>query len=140
MISVLIDGEEVVLKKNSLNISSKIEQRETCSFVVVDTEGQQRFYKGQPVTVKFNDTTQFVGIVLSSEITETTQAGDRWHQIRSAGHHYAADKRLATKVYENELAGDIVRDLYNSYLKEEGIRIGTRWYVYEGMTWKEVIE
>ena len=123
MITAKIDGQEVTLAKNTLNISGKIEQRETCSFRVVDTTGM-RFYKGQPVSVFIDDKPEFLGTLLSSNIVETTQAGDRWHQIRATGHHYSADKRLAVKAYEEETAGAIVKDLLSSYLVEEGI-LGT---------------
>lgn len=120
-IIVTINGEPVMLKPDSLNISSKIEQRQTCSFNVVDTTGTIHFYKGQPVLVTFNGVVQFTGVILSSSICGVSQSGDRWHNIKSTGHHYAVDKRLAAKVYEKETARTIVLDLWSSYLQEEGI-------------------
>ena len=45
-------------------------------------------------------------------------------QIRATDMHYAADKRLAAKAYQNEAVDDIVTDLYTEYLLDEGIGIG----------------
>lgn len=120
-IVITIDGEQVMLKPDTLNISSRIEQRQTCSFNIVDITGTKQFYKGQPVVVTIDAVVKFIGVVLSSNIIAATQAGDRFHSIRATGHHYAADKRLAAKVYENETAGNIVLNLWSSYLQEEGI-------------------
>ncbi len=140
MIKVYIDAEEVTLKPNTLNISGKIEERETCSFNIVDMGENRRFYKGQQVTIEQDDVVRFTGTLLSSNIVEATKQGDRWHQIRATGHHYAAGKRLAAKVYEETRAGDIVRDLVDSYLADEGIMGGYTWRFYEGQTWNEVVE
>ena len=126
-IAIKIDGQAVLLGKNTLNISARIEQRETCSFQVVDVGGTQQFYKGQPVVVRLNSVVKFYGTLTSANITNTTPQGDRWHMIKATGHHYAADKRLAAKVYEDEYPGEIVMDLWESYLLEEGVEAATVW-------------
>ena len=138
MITVKIDGTPITLKKNTLNISGRIEQRETAAFALVDTTNTARYYKGQQVVIEKDDVTMFTGTILSSAIAEAMANGFAIHQIRATGHHYAADKRLATKVYTNELAGDIVRDLLTSYLTAEGISSEPAWKDFEGLTWGDI--
>lgn len=48
---IKVNNQIVDISKNSLNISDAIEERTTCSFTVVDTEGEYSFRKGHPVEV-----------------------------------------------------------------------------------------
>lgn len=45
-------------------------------------------------------------------------------QIQATDMHYAADKRLAAKAYQQTAVEDIVVDLYTDYLEPEGIGLG----------------
>ena len=40
----------------------------------------------------------------------------RYNGIPLVDHHQLADRRLVAEVYENELAGDIVKDIITKYL------------------------
>ena len=138
MIKVYIDSQKVKFVNNSLNISNAIESRATCQFRVFDDTGTEEYTKGQPIEIYDDDELKFSGVVLRSTITRASPKGDRFHNIKASNYHYASDKRLATKVYQNEKTNDIVTDLWDSYLKDEGVKISELWQDYQEQEWGEL--
>lgn len=48
----------------------------------------------------------------------------RLHSIEAVDHHYLADKRIAAITYTSKTVKEIVTDLHNRYLKDEGVILG----------------
>src|SRR5690625_1871786 len=119
---IKVNGEEVKILKNSLNISDVLEERSTCSFTVIDEGGRNHYKKGQPVEIVENGYLIFAGVIDTPREQKVTPGGDLYHDITAADWHYLADKRIVARAYENTTAGDIVRDLVESYLGEEGVK------------------
>src|SRR5690606_17365808 len=101
------------------------------SFGVVDPLGTMQFKKGQPVEIYEENehgepgTLVFGGVIDRPVSRYLSLAGNgKIHQISCADQHYIADKRIVAKLYREELAGDIVKDLINSYLIDEGVTAG----------------
>jgi len=67
----------------------------------------------------------FSGVIDTVEGVEWFADGPLFYDIECIDWHYAADKRLVAKAYEDEYAGDIVIDLWENYLKGEDILIAT---------------
>lgn len=123
---VTISDEIVTILNSTLNIDDAIEERSTCSFTVRDLEGTKHFWKGQPVIITDDDGIRvFAGVVDSVEEVKRGPSTLKFHTIYCVDWHYLADKRIAAKTYENTPAGDIVQDLIDSYLADEGV-MGTR--------------
>ncbi len=66
----------------------------------------------------------FSGVIERAEGAYYTKDGILFFEIECVDWHYAADKRLAAKSYSEQYAGDIIIDLWESYLKDEGIVAG----------------
>ncbi len=123
---VTISGNIVSILNRTLNIDDAIEERSTCSFTVIDIEGTKHFRKGQPVIITDDDGIRVFAGVIDSVTEEKPGSGNLlYHRVQCVDWHYLADKRIAAKTHENTLAGDIVQDLIDSYLREEGV-MGTR--------------
>jgi len=66
----------------------------------------------------------FAGYVEEAELEEPASRV-RFHNITAVDHHYLADKRLAAITYTGQTVNQIVVDLHNRYLRDEGILLGT---------------
>jgi hypothetical protein len=115
-----IGGNSVTVQKNSLNICDRLNERTTCSFVVIEPTFE--IARGMDVVVVQNGTIIFKGKVFkpkaSGEIT-------KYVTVSCVDYSVMADKRIIAEAYENELAGDIVRDFITKYFADEGITEGT---------------
>lgn len=109
----------VVVQKNSLSYNDKLNERTTCSFVVVDPVFE--IDVGMEVSVEEDSVTIFAGSVDS-----VAEQGDRVNYVSVACVDFSQliDKRVIANSYEDELAGDIVRDFLTTVFGEEGITAG----------------
>lgn len=109
----------------SLSVSAPLGQAATSSFDIVDPNGQYHFYKGQPVKiVSARDTSQvfFYGFVDARKEVKYGYSPGRMHSISCVDNTYLAQKRVVGAAYTNMLAGDIVSELANNILSQEGVR------------------
>ena len=123
--TVEIDSVAVELRKGSLLVELRIEERSIAEFTVVDRLGMATYVKGQPIEIY--DTVPdlvFGGVIETPEVTAISPTGGLHHHIRCVDWHYKADKRLAAESYEDKTCGFIVDDLFDKYLAPEGITIG----------------
>lgn len=122
---VLIDGVKVELKKGSLLVELRIEERSIAEFTVIDTAGVLSYQKGQPVEIyDVTNTLIFGGVIDTPEKTTMAPSGGLYHPIRCVDWHYLADKRLVAESYLATSAGDIVKDIRTKYLVAEGVTVG----------------
>lgn len=115
-----VGGNQVTVRKNSLSISDKLNERTTCGFVVI--EPVFAITKGVEVTVEDDGI-----IVFAGKVFKPRSAGDKSKEISVSCTDYSilADKRIIAEAYDNILAGDIVRDFITKYFAAEGIVAGT---------------
>ncbi len=104
----------------SLTINDAIGERTTCSFQVIDAAGTKAFSRGQPYEISAGETLIAAGVIDSSSFVRYLD-GTRIHSVRGADWHYLADKRVAARAYTDTAAGDIVRNLADTYLAAEGV-------------------
>lgn len=79
---VTINGTEVNVLVNSLNISDAIEERSTASFSVRDDAGELTFHKGQPVQILDNNSNLiFSGFINTPEAQKATGISLKFHSI-----------------------------------------------------------
>ena len=81
------------------------------------------FKKGQPVDVYDGEELIFSGVIETAIKIKNTF--DMVHDVSCIDWHYLADKRIMAKAYENEQAGDIIKDIISTYLVDEGVTQGT---------------
>ena len=130
-------GASKVVLKNSLEIENAIGERSTARFVLIDTEGVQRYEKGIPVEIVDDDETLlFAGVIENEQESRLAPDGGLYHEIDCIDWTYKADKRIVAQSYQDMLAKDIVLDLFNTYLQEEGVLIGT---IHDGVTITEAV-
>lgn len=123
---IAIAGERVTYRQNTLSIDDAVGERSTATFVVVDRLGNQTFMKGQRVSISRNNGSLIYGGVIDNPTTTGIRMGGagRLHEIQCVDWHFLADKRIIARAYEDEYIGDIVRDIADDYLAEEGITYG----------------
>jgi hypothetical protein len=140
---VYISNVKVDTQADSVVISDIIEERSICNFTVLDLNNQFTFKKGMPVHIKNNlqwgqadvawgqatqtwgdEITYYKGWIDKVVKTEPYSDGVFYHRISCVDSHYLADKRIIAKAYENERVGDIVKDIIETYLEDEGITEG----------------
>lgn len=114
-----IGGQAVTVQRNSLNISDRLNERRTCSFVVVEPDFE--ITRGMDVIVQQDGATIFAG-----KVAKPRSTGDKVKlvNVSCVGYSAMVDKRIVAEAYDNTLAGDIVRDLIAKYFADEGITAG----------------
>lgn len=115
-----IAGNEVIVQKNSLSINDKLNQRTTASFTVIDPDFD--ITKGMDVIIEQDSQTIFAG-----KVHKPKESGDktRYVSVSCVDFSQMIDKRVIAEVYEDTLAGDIVKDFIAKVFSQEGISEGT---------------
>ena len=122
---VLINDAEIQIRKESLSIDLRIEERSIAEFTVVDRLGTATYQKGQSVWIYGNDgVLLFGGVIETPEKVAMSPKGGLWHPIRCIDWHYLADKRLVALSYLATAAGTIVEGIRSTYLADEGVTVG----------------
>lgn len=111
-----INGNMVIAQRNSLNYNDKLNERTTCSFTVIDPAFEIEV--GMEVEISEGATIIFAGSIDSANAT-----GDKVKLVSVSCVDFSEliDKRIVANAYENELAGDIVKDFITTVFVEEGI-------------------
>ena len=131
---VAIDGLTVKVLRNSLVIRLRVDERSIAEFTIIDRTGLSHYQEGQQVQIWDNaDFLIFGGKINTPE--EERQGDGLYHYIQCADYHYLADKRVIVATYEDQLAGDIVKDVRTNYLDAEGVTVGT---IQDGPSLSEV--
>ena len=117
-----IDGAEVLISP-SWSITDKINTRSTFQIKVVDLGTLTDVQNGDSFEMYIDSVKVFKGLVKKVKVSETSP-GYYEYTIKIADNAAKADKRLIADVYENTLAGDIVKDLITQKLSQEGVTIG----------------
>lgn len=132
---VVVDSIGYTILKDSLSIETRIEERSTASFTVIDLDNAFEFLEGFPVELYDENNVRLFGGQVDS--VKSYRVGDgRYHDISCADYHYLADKRRAAVSYTDKTAGYIVADLWNTYLVPEEVLSGE---IQEGPLIKEMV-
>ncbi len=124
-VAVVIGAEIQDLKKGSLSVELRIEERSIAEFTLVDRQGTATYQKGQPVAIyDKTDTRIFGGVIETPEKVAMSPKGGLWHPVRCIDWHYLADKRLVASSYLNKTPKYIITDIITKYLASEGVSIG----------------
>lgn len=127
-------GAEPIYVNPGWNISDKINSRSTLSITVVD-KLSATISEGKTFTVYSGVTKIFEGIIVNVKIVEKNP-NYLEYALSIADNSALADKRLISKVYEDELAGDIVSDIITEVLGVENVTAGT---IQNGPTIKKAV-
>lgn len=114
-----IAGNIVVVEKNSLNYNDALNERTTCSFTIIDPADE--IDVGMEVFVQ-----EDADIIFAGSIDSVSEQGDKVNYVSVSCVDFSQliDKRVIANSYEDELAGDIVRDFLTTVFDEEGITAG----------------
>ncbi len=132
---VLIGGidRSADIDRSSFSISDAVNQRSVANFRMEDSADQPEV--GQEIEIYDGEELIFGGSVDEPE-NEDLPGGVISYSVSCVDHHEKADRHLVAEVYENQLAGDIVKDLRTKYLDGEGITAGT---IQDGPTIKKAV-
>lgn len=118
-----IANQDIVIKKNTLNITDTIEEANSSNFTYVNNDYRE-IITTQPVEINTDNKNRFKGYV--SNISQTLRYGGTLiADIDCQGQDYLLQKRLITKAFKNETVENIVRYMIDNILAEEGITAGT---------------
>ena len=121
---VKINDETVSVRAGSLRVSDAINERSTARFLVQSIPGGTHYQKGEPVAVYNADGDRvFAGLIEIIREVRIAPDGALGHEITAVDWHYLADKRLIAEAYEDTTPGDIVADIVDNYLEDEGVTI-----------------
>ncbi len=122
---VLIGGvQHSILDDGTVRIEDQAGARSTASFSIRDLLGVYRFKRGQRVEIRHEGQRRFGGFIDSSNERRLGGGPGLRHDIQCVDNHYKSDKRLIIlETYENAAVEDIVADLVEKYLEEEGVML-----------------
>jgi hypothetical protein len=114
-----IAGKKVTVQKNTLSINDKLNQRTTASFTVIEPDFE--ITKGMDVYIE-----QDGHVIFAGKVHKPRKNGDkiRYVSVSCVDFSQMIDKRVIAEVYENALAGDIVKDFIDKVFSQEGISEG----------------
>jgi hypothetical protein len=113
-----------LLQFNSLVIDDAIGERSTCRFLLSDTSGLLSFNEGEPVLIFSDSVLIFGGSIFYPKKFNPLQTNILFFDIECVDFNEIADRFIVAESYVNETSGDVVTDLYNTYLINEGVTIG----------------
>lgn len=120
----VIAGASYSLPWETLDVEDTVEERSICRLQIDDEGTGVTFRKGQPLQVVADDgTVAFAGFIERPRRAYLEASGHTVWDLACIDLHYLADKRIAARSYDDTAAGDIVRDLWERYLREEGVRV-----------------
>jgi hypothetical protein len=122
---VKIGGVEKEIQSQTLDIEDAINARSICSFRIFDESGTYRPNIGDTVEIYDDTELVFAGEVDEPEEWKLPGTNSLNEDINVVDWHCVADRIRVAETYENEVAGDIVRDFITKYLTAEGITAGT---------------
>lgn len=124
---VKIGGVEKEIQSQTLDIEDAINARSICSFRIFDETGTYRPEIGDVVQVFDSDTLElvFAGEVDEPEEYKIPGTSALSEEIQVVDWHCITDRIRVAETYENEVAGEIVKDFITKYLAAEGITAGT---------------
>jgi len=120
--SYYIGADEVYVYPN-WSSSDKINARSTLNITIQD-KLSATITNGKTFQIYNGANKIFEGIIVNID-TREVYANYLEYNLQIADNSAIADKRIIAKVYENELSGDIVKDLITEVLGEENITQGT---------------
>lgn len=117
---------ERAVELDSVRVSDTVNERSTAELVINDPTGVEHFPRGTGLQITSDaDEVLFVGFVMESNERRLGLGGDRTHDIKAVDLHYLLDKRVVAAAYQNQTAGEIVRDLVLARAGAEGLAEGT---------------
>ena len=120
---IKIGGSVVDVKTGTFEMEDSIDERSTCSFIVLDPTNSATYSKGQPVLITTDSHKLiFGGVIEESEATVTSPDDYTFHSIQCVDWHYLADKRIIAEAYEDKTIDYIVKDIVDTYLVDEGVQ------------------
>jgi hypothetical protein len=129
--TVVVDGKQQFCLAGSLSIQSKIGKRSQAR-CVIHSSIETHFQDGQDIQIFNQDGTLIFNGYLETPEERSSRTGfTLLHRLSAVDGHYLADKRRVAKAYVNKTCGAMVYDLWNVYLRPEGVTIGA---IYDGPT------
>jgi hypothetical protein len=113
-----------LLQFDSLVIDDSIGERSTCTFRLTDTSGSLSFNEGEPVFIFSDSVLIFGGSIFYPKKFNPFKTDILLFDIECVDFNEIADRFIVAEAYVNETSGDVVTDLYNTYLSNEGVTIG----------------
>ncbi len=108
---------------NSLNVEDEVDARSTADFNVRDLNDEKDFRQGDPVRIEVDGGVRWRGYIDQAEKYPITNKGQFiWH-ITCKDMHYLADKRIVGFSAKDTTAGDIVKEIIENYLVDEGVEL-----------------
>ena len=121
--NITIGGISVDFQIGTFELEDSIDERSTCSFIVLDPTNSATYSKGQPVLITTDSHKLiFGGVVEESEAKVIGPSDYTFHSIRCCDWHYLADKRIIAEAYEDKTIDYIVKDIVDTYLDDEGVQ------------------
>ncbi len=116
-------GADEVYVSPGWSISDKINARSTLSINVID-KLSATIGEGKTFQIYNGATKIFEGVIVKINALERS-ANYIEYALAVADNSAIADRRIAAKVYESELAGDIIKDIITEILSFENVTVGT---------------
>lgn len=107
-------------QRNSLQVSDKLNSRNSCSFDIVDPAGAYRPTVGQVVTIVKGATTVFAGTIDDYEEEQLGNSALQYN-IECVDYNQICDRHTVKEVYTSQTLRAIVLDIVATEMSTEGI-------------------
>lgn len=129
-----VAGVTAPIESATLDIMEAIRERSIARFTVQDQAGASAYKRGDAVAILDSAASVlYRGYVWNDSITRLVSTGETRHRIVATDNTYLVDKRIIAAAYSAQTLRQIVTDLINDKLNEEGIAAWThQWLELDG--------
>lgn len=138
-VTVTIAGSAVAIRETTLNIKKRVDDKDTCTFTLVDSTGTLAFSKGQTVSVDDNVLGNlFTGYINKPTATNLYPNATNLWSMDCVNKFYVAAKKSTTNTakkkhrggkHKNQQSGAIVANQIQEFLAPDGVtgNFGLDW-------------
>lgn len=121
-VSIMPSSTSKKLLKDTLRLTNAIGQRDTLTFTVSSEDGSYVPAEGAAVTVTHSELGALFGGSIRNQTIRRPGITEIWTDCECTSYEAIFDRRLTgAKTYENQTAGDIFQDLFDSFVGGEDI-------------------
>jgi hypothetical protein len=123
-VTLTIGGENKIslLQVSSIHVTDVLNSRNTCNFTLIEKTGEYRPVVGEEVIITVSGTKIFAGTIDVVVEQTITQAGsEMYYFVTCVDYNQICDRHTVAEVYDNEAVDDIIKDIVDTCLADEGI-------------------
>ncbi len=118
-VTIEVADKTSLVHRMSPSITDELNSRNTFSLEMVDAAGSYRPIVGQDIVIQKDAITIFAGTIDNIEESNPPGTDALAYKIDCVDYNQILDRFLVAEIYENDVAGDIIKDIIDNFVNAE---------------------